>query len=148
MEMEFQRERLTSGLIRELGPLLLSHYKEIARFKDIELEPDFNEYQALDDIGVLRIFTARKAGNLVGYAVYFVRSNPHYKSSLQAVQDILFIHPKHRGTGGKLIRYCDDELRKVGVQVVYHHVKKKHNFGPMLERMGYELIDLIYGKRL
>jgi hypothetical protein len=35
-----------------------------------------------------------------------------------------------------------------GIQVVYHHVKAAHNFGKMLERMDYKLVDLIYAKRL
>jgi GNAT superfamily N-acetyltransferase len=87
---------------------------------------------------------------LVGYAVFFVRPNMHYMDSVQAVQDVLYLSPALRGTGHgmRFIRYCDEELTRLGVQAVYHHVKEKHNFGPALERMGYELVDLIYAKRL
>jgi N-acetylglutamate synthase-like GNAT family acetyltransferase len=60
------------------------------------------------------------------------------------------VHPEYRSTGAgpDLIRYCDEQLRADGCQAVYHHVKAAHNFGPLLKRMGYELVDLIYAKRL
>lgn len=129
--------------------LLKEHYKEIARYHDIELDLDHELYLALDNAKILRVFTARDENkSLIGYAVFFVRKNMHYKNSLQAVQDIIFIKKDRRGFGQKFILFCDSELKKRGVQVVYHHVKTKHNFGPMLERNGYELIDLIYGRRL
>jgi hypothetical protein len=50
--------------------------------------------------------------------------------------------------GGRFIKWCDEQLRAEGVAVVYHHIKAAHNFGPMLERFGYELVDLIYSRRL
>ena len=98
---------------------------------------------------MLRVFTARTPENeLVGYAVYFVRPHLHYKSSLNAFQDILYIRKDVRGLGGSFIFWCDDQLRKEGVQVVAQHIKAAHNFGPLLEKVGYTLMDLIYVKRL
>lgn len=146
--MEFQNEALSPELFAEMLPLFQVHYHEIAHFKDIPLDPDYERYRELYQRGVLRIFTARKDAKLIGYAVFFVARNLHYSTSLQAVQDILFIEPGKRGTGGRFIKWCDEELRKESVQAVYHHVKKAHNFGPMLERFGYELVDLIYVKPL
>lgn len=86
---------------------------------------------------------------LVGYALFFVRSNPHYKSSVQAVQDVIYLAPGVRGgTGYKFIAWCDAQLAAEGVQAVYQHVKAAHDFGRLLERQGYELVDFIYAKRL
>jgi GNAT superfamily N-acetyltransferase len=147
--MHYQRERATAELFDELIPLLVDHYREIAHYPDLALDPDFDTYLRMDEMGFLRVFTARDSkGALYGYAVYFVRHNIHYKASLQAQQDILYVHPKHRGTGAKLIVWADNELRREGVQAVYHHVKAAHNFGTLLVRMGYQLVDLIYAKRL
>lgn len=147
--MRYQREPVTHDLIEEMFPLLRLHYEEIAKFKDIPLEPDQESYIALDKAGIVRAFTARdEANTLQGYAVFFVKHNLHYKSSLQAVQDVLYVNPTSRGFGAKFILWCDKELQREGVQAVYHHVKSEHNFGPLLERMGYELVDLIYTRRL
>lgn len=145
--MKFAKE-FGRDIVEEIAPLLVLHYKEIAHYQDIPLEPALDKYLSIEDEGLLRVYTARKDGKLVGYSIYFIRHNLHYSSSKQALQDILFIHPEHRGTGGKLIAWCDEQLRAEGVQAVYHHVKAAHNFGPLLERMGYKLIDLIYARRL
>lgn len=148
MKVHFQKET-AAGIFDEAMPLLQLHWEEIAHYKDIPLKPNRDLYEGLCTAGVLRTFTARDEGNaLVGYAVFFVRANPHYVSSIQAVQDVLFIHPEKRGFGAKFILWCDRELKKENVQVVYHHVKEAHDFGPMLKRMGYKLVDLIYARRL
>ena len=89
-----------------------------------------------------------RGNGLVGYAVFFVRGNPHYKSSRQAVQDVLFLHKSARGNGARFVAWCDHRLVEEGTEVVYHHVKAAHDFGVMLERQGYELVDKVYAKRL
>jgi hypothetical protein len=144
----FQKEG-ASAIIDEGFDLLNEHYKEIAKFQDIELKPDFELYLTADANGSLRVYTVRSEDKaLQGYAVFFVRANAHYKDSIQAVQDVVFIRKSHRGFGGSFLAWCDEQLKLEKVQAVYHHVKKEHNWGPMLEKMGYELFDLIYCKRL
>lgn len=162
----FRQEPLTETFIGEISPLLRDHWREIAHYPDIPLEPDYGVYRALAEAGMLRIYTVREpaamldvttgqeadygVARLTGYAVFILRRAPHYKSSLEATQDILYLAPALRGRtiGAQFIRWCDGRLRGDGVQVVIHHVKRAHNFGPMLERMGYEATDLLYRKRL
>lgn len=147
MKVEYQRERI-QDVFEEALPLLHLHWKEIAHYQDIELKPNYVAYANAEDAGQIRVYTARKEGKLIGYCVYFLRFNIHYSDSLQASQDVLFVHPEHRGIGMKFIAFCDAQLQAEKVQAVYHHVKAAHNFGPLLERMGYSLIDLIYARRL
>jgi len=144
----FQQEALKDCL-DEARPLLLEHWKEISHYPDIPLDPDENKYYSSEGAGLLRVYTARdEANKIIGYAVFFVCTSAHYKNSLQAMQDIIYVDPKHRGMGGRFILWCDRQLKAEGVQVVFQHIKAKHNYGRMLERFGYELIDLIYGRRL
>lgn len=147
--MKYARETLEQ-VADELQPLLEAHWREIAHFQDIELNPDWEFYAAMQEIGRLRFYTARHDGRLVGYCVFFVSPNRHYKQSLQAAQDILFLHPDYRnaGNGRALILFCDDQLRAEGVQATYQHVKAAHDFGPLLIHCGYQLVDLIYARRL
>jgi GNAT superfamily N-acetyltransferase len=136
-----------SEVLDEIKPLLEMHWREIAHYQDIPLDPDYEFYLTSP---IVRVFTARDDGLLVGYGVFFVHMNRHYRKSKQAVQDILFVHPDFRGTtaGYRLIRYCDAQLKAEGCQVVYQHMKTAHQFGPLLERLGYGLVDLIHAKRL
>lgn len=146
--MKFQRETLAM-CFDEAKPLLIEHWKEIAHYLDIPLDVDYERYYTLEANGVIRVYTARgESGALIGYAVFFINTHAHYKQSLQAMQDVIFIHHKHRGTGGRFILWCDEQLKAEGVQIVFHHIKAAHDFGKLLERFGYELIDKIYGRRL
>jgi hypothetical protein len=64
---------------------------------------------------------------------------------------VLFIDPTHRrglGIGRALLAHCDAELTKEGVQVVYHRCKAAHDFGNLLEALGYELVDRTFARRL
>lgn len=146
-EVVYNQEKF-ADIYEEMKPLLEKHYHEIAHYQDIKLNPDFEQYCMLEKIGMLKTYTARFEGELIGYSLFFVKKNIHYKDSLQAVQDVIYIDKTRRGFGRVFIDWCDSKLRDYGVQVVYHHVKQEHNFGPMLEKMGYKLIDLIYGRRL
>lgn len=146
--MQFCLEKIKDNL-EEVEPILHEHYKEIAHFQDIPLDPDYDQYIQLEDAGVTRFYVARDKDNyMIGYALFFVRHNIHYKTSLQAMQDIIYIRKQSRGIGGRFIAWCDEQLRAEGVNVVYHHVKNEHNFGPLLEKLDYKLIDHIYGRRL
>ena len=158
----FQREPLTDALWDEIMPLLVAHWREIAHYQDIMLDPDLEVYRSAAERDMLRIYTVRvndapdeihqdacTGCRLAGYAIFFVKANAHYRGSLQAHQDIMFVDPACRGmTGSRLVTWCEEQLRVEGVQAVYHHVKVAHNFGTMLERKGYELVDHIYAKRL
>jgi GNAT superfamily N-acetyltransferase len=146
--IKFQREP-GPQIFEELIPLIHLHHKEISHYQDIKLEPDWEQYKRAEEFGVLRAFTARdEQGQLLGYSILFVKTHLHHKSSLQASQDLIFIHPKHRGFGGRFIRWCDEQLKKEGVQAVYHFVNQRHNYGLLLERIGYDLVDLVYTRRI
>lgn len=150
--MQFDREAMTHALYEEMTPLLMKHYEEVAHFKDIPLDPDIDFYVKLEEGGYLRTYVARdeEDGKIIGYSVFILRRNPHYKGSLQASQDVIFIDPKRRGFGKEFILWCDDQLKKEGADVSYHHVKVKPelDFSPLLRKLGYQYIDAIYGRRL
>lgn len=147
---KFQREK-AQDVFKEMAPLLRRHYGEIAHYKDIPLDPDFDTYFKMEDAGILRVYTARDEVNrLVGYAVYFIKTNLHYRSSLQAIQDVLFISADVRGMfGAKFIIWTENQLKKENVQVVFQHIKiTTSKTVDLFKRMGYVPIDLILGKRL
>lgn len=147
--MKFALERYCQALIDEMTPLWKKHYDEIALYKDIPLAPNLTMYARAAEMGYLTIFTARQADKLVGYEVLFVSPHPHYQSAIMATQDILFLDKSMRGglNGYKFIKWCDIQLRAMGVHLVMQHVKKNHDFSPLLMRMGYIEHDKIYSRR-
>lgn len=148
----YYQAELGMDVIEEATELDLfeKHYQEIARYKDIPLDPDLDVYEGAEAGGMLRCFTMRDCGELVGYALYFVKAHPHYKGSKVATQDVLYVHPAYRKgfAGIRLIRMADERLAAEGVQVVTQHVKTYADFGRVLERLGYEAVETIYMRRL
>lgn len=142
-----QREAIADCL-PELQPLLQMHWREIAHFQDIPLDPDYEFYRTTP---VTRCFNARRDdGRLIGYVIFFVARNKHYMGSVQATQDILFVDPQERGgVGRQLLRESEAQLKAEGVQVVYHHQKLSHPvLGDLLRSEGYEPVEVIWAKRL
>lgn len=150
-DVTYHREQLPD-LWDEMQPLLAKHWREIAHYQDIALDPDKARYMHLDAVGALRVFTARTASwRLIGYSVFMVSPNIHYRQSLQATQDVIYVDPDLRSgrVGMGLIAFGDEQLRADGVQVVYHHAKNAHPaLGRLLGHMGYESIETIYARRL
>lgn len=147
VEIIFSQEKL-KDIFNEIHPLLIKHKEEIAHYQDIKLNPDMDRYERLEASNILKVYVARQSGEIVGYAAYFIMPSLHYKDSLQAAQDVLYIKPENRRFGLSFIKWCDEQLNNQGVQVVYHHFKAKNNPEKLMQRLGYELIDLIYGRRL
>jgi len=147
----YQSEVLSVELIEEASSLMNLHREELCLHDDFVLDPDWEVYFSASVQGKLVIYTARQdGGKLIGYAAYAIHQNMHYRKVKQAVQDVLFMHPGNRGkmAGYMLIQYADEQLAKLGVDLVSHHVKVKFDFGPMLERLGYQQSEKIYEKRL
>lgn len=146
-DVVYQRENMKT-IFSEGFHLLEKHFHEIAHYQDIDLAPDQDAYYHAERMGNVEVFTAREGSALIGYAIFFIRQNMHYKKSKQAVQDVVFIQKDKRGLGLNFIKWCDLQLKERGVQVVMHHVKTAHDWGPALEKIGYEFVDKIYARRL
>lgn len=150
MALEFARER-AQDLWGEIIPLLIEHKAEIAHYPDIELDPDVAAYNACEDVDLLRCYTARMNGALIGYACFFVKRNMHYRRSLQALQDVLFVSKPHRHgrVGYKLIRFAESSLQLERVQVIFQHIKvNTPETIALFRKMDYEPVDVIMAKRL
>jgi GNAT superfamily N-acetyltransferase len=129
---------------------LVEHFVQISPHQNILLQPDFQVYDQCDKQGLVRFYTARSADDqkLVGYALFFVRTHPHFRGSIQAHQDLLFIHPEKRGFGWAFLRWIDEELAKEGVQMIHQTVTTQCDYSPLLKRLGYTAAETIYTRRL
>jgi hypothetical protein len=147
--MHYQREELTETLCKEISPLLVQHYQEIAWNGCPPLNPNFEEYIKADNAGFVRCYTARMSDDkrLIGYNVLWLKRHSHYQFSLQAVQDVIFMEPSQRGSGFEFMKYCDEELRKEGVQIVYRQVTEKKDYSRSLKVLSYEKIETVFARR-
>ncbi len=73
----------------------------------------------------------------------------HSMSTVTAKVDALYLKPSARDgrIGYNMIKVADDYFTSQGVDEVHHAVPVKRNFGRLLERLGYQQLELIYSKR-
>ena len=140
-------EKLKNNL-EDVDKLSKLHYMESCPYDDIPLRVDWNKFLRLEKLDILKMFVMRKNTELVGYAFFTVIESLEYSTSLQASLSNIYIHQDHRGNGGAFILWCDEQLRDMKVQVVYHHVKAKNDYGVLLKRLGYDIMNIEYAKRL
>lgn len=152
MKMNFAIEKY-NDVIGDIVPLFELHWKEIATYQDIPLEPDYGFYAKMSKEERLVCYTARNSeGQLIGYSIFFLRKgHPHYKSHSWASNDIVWLHPDYRGfgVGKRFVAFWDEDLRARGFDVVKVDVKLEHPaLGFLLEGCDYRPTERSYEKRL
>jgi hypothetical protein len=131
--------------------LIQLHWEEIALNKGvIKLNPDWESYEALEESGTLKIFTARDGSNLVGYFVVLVGRSLHYKDHIFAENDIIYLHKDYRKgyTGIKLIKFAEKCLKEDGVSILKVNTKVHQPFDTLMSFLKFNLIERVYTKYL
>lgn len=126
-------------LAHEGLPLFEEHAREQVH-SDLPLDLDLDAYQRADFLGILRVYTVRDAGVLVGYGVYAVTYSWRHRTSLQATQDSLYLIPPLRGrtVGVRFMNFIESALRSEGVQVLRQHTHPGTAMDGIMARLGYE----------
>jgi hypothetical protein len=133
----------------ESRDLLKINNDETGAIRGEEFAPNKDRYKQIEELGLLRLFTMRDAGKLVGYCVMFISHHMHYPTTLWAHQDVLFVVPEWRGFAAiRFIRTIDRALKESGVKYVIRQVTTKKNFSRTLVRMGYEELETSFMRGL
>lgn len=137
--------------------LLQEHWEGLAVHKDeMPLDPDFDRFAQLEDMGIFKVWAARSAnGMLVGYFGLFIQPHIHYKTTLTAVEDLYLLSaPYRRGmTGFRFFKTAIAALKELGVKRVILHDKvhfaaDRGTLGRFFERLGFEHTDRLWSRML
>jgi len=148
-------EPIQALLEEGIEELLRNHWVEVAMDKDsIPLDPDWDRVFALEDVGEFAAAALRRNGKLIGYNAFAIYPHVHYKSTLHAFNDVVYVDPAERGIAGvRLVRGVEPMLKALGVKkVIYHtklHVHVGHSeglVGDLLGRLGYKHFENLYCK--
>lgn len=147
-DLVFAEEALTYPFLDEIVPLTVEHWIEIGR-KDVRFMPTYEDYPIWHEKGFLKLFTARVGGQLVGYAVFFIRKHQHYSGDVWAIQDLMFLRKENRlGLAGyKFVKFCDKALEEAGVSVIHVAVNRDRDYGDLLERIGYSVTEIGFSRK-
>lgn len=144
----FQQEPW-SALRYTIWPLWQMHYDEIAEDKErIPLDPDWQKYTRLADLGNLSITTARKDGELVGYVFVFIDTHLHYRTTLVAQFDLYFLLPECRGgrMAFRMFQAVERHLAEAGVVKVFGNTKLAHDHSRLFKAMGWREAERLFVK--
>jgi len=150
MTLDLQIEPLVN-ILDEVKDLLIQHYEELTLNKHfVKLKPVWDRYLLLEKNGKFVTITARINKELVGYSGFFLDQHIHYEDLYVATNDVLFLRKDLRlGTSGiRLIKYSEDQMRKLGANKITWHIKYSNDIRPILHRLGYIDEDVIVGKLL
>jgi GNAT superfamily N-acetyltransferase len=154
--VQFSEERF-SDLRTEGAALFEAHWREAATDHAVPLDVNWDAYRAFEDVGGVVTITARRGGELVGYAVYIVAPHPRYRSLIVADSDVFFLRPADRRgrVGIELFRYAERVLLARGVRLLTMRIKLhvrpgrgRSTLEPLARRLGYRPIELLCEKRV
>ena len=148
---KFEYDVRAEKFLDEAEELLKLHWEELALNKDkVKLNPDKEKYNLLQDLGILSNIVVYDTSNkVVGYSVILSQPHAHYKESIYASVDVVYVDPKPRSSslGARLLLDTERVAKEKGAHVLLHHAKP---YVPMiikpLEKLGYSLYEHVYGK--
>ena len=152
-------EPLSNLLADGLEEMLYDHWQEVGIDHDaVPLAPDWDHYRELEKQGILRIVTMREFDELIGYNFFFVNRHLHYRHTLHAVNDVIWLKPeKRKGLAGvRLLKDSEKMLRATGVVKIIYHIKphvllgvrQTGTVGNLLLHLGYRHAEECYSKIL
>ena len=148
--IKYQQEFL-SHIKSEILPLIYLDWVEIEHRKDIrEFDLDWDAYEALEQAGILKVFTVRSDEELVGYYSCVVSPSLHSRGLLQATVDAIYLHPMHRKglIGYKLIKFAEKCLKEDNVKIILLGTTEVNPIDPLLLKLGYSKTEVKFEKVL
>lgn len=138
------------SIVDECQPLVREHHNEISPFVTEGLDPDYVRYHAMECAGFLHVYTVRDDIDLVGYSSYVLFNQPHCIGIMHAHHDALYVQPEYRkvSVGARLLAFCEQQLERAGVGVVFQAVSTKCDVSELLIAMKYQLVNHVYAKQL
>jgi hypothetical protein len=149
---------IDEALADGLEDMIALHWEEVALDKtSIPLDVDWDGYRRREREKTFRGIAMRCDGRLIGYNAFFITPTLHYRSTLHALNDVIYVDPDGRGMAGvRLLRESEHLLSGLAplVKVIYHtklHVvlgqgARSGTVGTLLERLGYSHIENVYAK--
>jgi GNAT superfamily N-acetyltransferase len=136
--------------LTELKEVIKDHYEELSVTKTFPLDPDWEAYKQILDVGRLKFVTCKEDGVLIGYIIFFVMPHLHYKTCLTAFEDIYFLKKEYRKgrIGLKMFQFAEKLLKEQGINRIIYNTKVHSDNSSLFEYLGYSFMDKVFTKLL
>lgn len=127
------------------------HMAEVHHQHDLlPVDFDLDLYRKAEGLGLLKIFTARDEGELIGYVVVVITPDIHSKGNFLASDDGFFVKREYRkhGHGTRLLQFAETCLKEDGFATFHVSSTMMNPIDDLLLRVGYKEIERKYEKVL
>jgi acyl carrier protein len=127
--------------------MLVAHWQEVATDqKAIPYAPDWDRYRHMEQIGAFKAMGAWRSDRLIGYNAFFVMPHIHYRHSVFAINDILYIDPDERGEPGvRLLLTAERDLFQQGAKKIVYHEKPALMLKPSDDMDSLDAVEALQG---
>lgn len=136
--------------IEQLKKMFDAHYEELSVTKNAKLNPDYDIYMKMDSHNMLEVILCKNDDEVIGYIVFFISPNLHYKDCLLATEDIYYLKPEYRKgtTGIKMFKFAEKYLKSINVNMIKYGTKTHLDNSRLFEYLGYNFIEKIFTKEI
>lgn len=148
--IEYKLEKAVD-IVDEIKPLLHKQFQETEQhITGLELNPDYDRYVQLCNLGFLKCITCRINGELIGYAIFFIQPHIHHKTCLTALEDLYYIAPDHRAgrVAYKLFVESEKLLKANNVKRIIMSCKTYLDQTRLFEHLGFTLYEKHFTKMI
>lgn len=132
--------------------LIQAHWNESGTFNEVlGFHPHHQIYRNAERMGALHILTAWSDGELVGYMTLFILDHPRDVTVKLVKDDVIYVRPDFRKfkVGWRMLELALERCEPYRAQgPLILNLRDKDHTGAYLERMGFELVERVYGKIL
>ena len=137
--------------IAEMLEYEVDHWMELGlEHQDVPQDINFDLYAQMCNAGTLHVVTCRENGHIIGYHITFVKTHPHYMSTLHGHVDLYYLKPEYRKSkiGVKMFRFAEESLKSIGVKKLITPTKTHLHHGALFEGLGFKEVESVYTKIL
>lgn len=151
MSLSFSIEPV-SATWNEVMILANQHWAGTKSYRRHEpFNPSFDRYHAFNQSGFFQLFTARDAGDLVGYFGVYLCPSMH-SQKLMATEDTFYLAPSHRGGRNALrfLKHIESVMIEWGVHEIMFSCEIDNETGikGLLKLLDYHPVTVQYSKYL
>ena len=148
MDIIVERIRLDDELMKELDPMIAAHLNELG--DEDRADYDLSAYRRAQEEGRYDMYIVRDEGKVIAYLAYNYVPNPHHNNMMFAISDMVYVRPDYRGKYvlSKMMNVAEADFKRRSIKYAVMAVRPDHDFGPFLERQGYTVKDVVYGKEI
>lgn len=125
------------------------HWDEVAQDKSWPQELNWDYYQALENLNLLRIVVLKIHSMTAGYFIFCVSPALHYRGKFLASSDMFYIMPQFRAKYAvRLFRAAEAYAKAAGAHKMYIAFKIYKDISPLTKRLGFKHVEDVVVKSL